>query len=227
MDQESEITEHIPNCLRWSREQRLRYFVMGVCLPMICVLGSAYPIFVFADVLFRSVYVVLAILCTVSSTGLAACCISPLMGNRNWVQTTLTFGAVVWLPIAFCVVFGSGLIALIPSVIIAGFIALCTRAILPLWPSNSRFTIRQIFWLTTLAALVCAAAAAVLQSFENAWFVLYAVGWFGVFSVPVIAFVTFAIASAEISEAKKIIPGRLVTRLDESSLGPFNRSSVQ
>jgi hypothetical protein len=202
MHQAPEITENLPIRLNWTKEQRMRYFAMGVCLPIVSFLSASYFAFTSTGVLFRSVITVLGLLCLVSSLGMAACCISPNLGNRRWVQATLKFGVVIWLPLAFCVAFGSGMTALIPSVIIAGLIALVARAIVPLWPSNARFSIRQIFWLTTLAAVLCAGTAAILQAFENAWIIPYTCFWLAFVSTPVMAFVTFAIASAEISAAE-------------------------
>ena len=210
MTQPTPNAEIAASILTWTVEQRFRYFVMGVCLPMLLVVGPSYFMFVSGYKFIAIAFGAFLVICTVSSTGMAACCVAPRMGNQMWVQTTITLGLVLWLPLAFITSIATGLIALVAAAILAMAIAAVAKVVSPLYPSGSRFSIKQIFWLTTLFALFSGAVSAIVQSvqywhitsFDFLDSILSALVW-SVTSIPIMAFATFAIVSAEIKEAKR------------------------
>lgn len=197
MEQPTEIAEHAPSLPNWTVEQRLRYFTLGVALPMLCVIAPSYPALTSPNLRVRATFVLLAALYSASCLGMAVCCISPHLGKRNWIQACLLSGVILWFLPAGMIVFGTGTLALLPAGIIAGAIVLGIKAILRFSGGRLRFSIKEVLLLTTLIAVLCAAVIGLVRSVEYSNIVLIAtVAALG--SIPIMVFGTYIVVAAEI-----------------------------
>lgn len=175
----NELTEEA-----WAGQQRFRYFVSAVLLPLVAVL-SAYLVFKTAIQLgaVTDVGVAVAILtgwneteywiaflvhlCT--SAAMIKCCLSRQMVVAWYVRVTLWFAVVLWLVIVGIAIMKIGLStiagAIIGSTLLAAFALICAVLI----PTKvrladqakgnttvGRFTILQLMSLTAVVAVVAA-----------------------------------------------------------------------
>jgi hypothetical protein len=183
-----------------SKQERSYNFVMGVLLPASSFLSIGRFVLTEADAIFRLMFLACLVVCTAVSTGLAGQCLYPGIGNRNWVRFLVRAGVFIWATVAvFSSVLTVGL-APVASILLSGLIKLGAKAIEPLYAESSRFTLSQLFWLTTLAALLFAAVAPLIRSIDDPSTIPIFVEFFIVLATPMLAAVAFTSVSHELRD---------------------------
>ena len=184
----------------WELSQRCYNFLLGVLLPIPLLFSLSWIAFLLPFSIVQLVMLVFAFTIFISSAALAAHCIYPEMGKQTWVRYSVAAGIYFWTPVAFFWATITFLFALIASLLVVVVIKVGAKAVAPLYVKDSRFSLKQVFWLITLCALIVAALSPWLRSVENVTWLLYAAHGFIVLATPVLAAVAFSAVNLEMQD---------------------------
>lgn len=184
----------------WGFQPRAYNFILGVLLPIyllvsLCWLAFRLPISIAHLVVLACSFTII-----ISSAALAAYCVYPKIGKQTWVRYSVGAGIFFWTPVAFFWCTVTFLFALLASLLMTVILKLGEKAITPLYAKNSRFSLKQVFWLITLCALILAGLSPWLRSIENVVWLLYAIHVFILFATPVLAAVAFSAVNLDIKD---------------------------
>lgn len=184
----------------WGFQPRAYNFILGVLLPInllisLCWLAIRQPLCLAHLVVLACSFAII-----ISSAALAAYCVYPKTGKQSWVRYSVGAGIFFWTPVAFLWCTVTFLLALLASLLMTVTLKLGARAILPLYAKDSRFSLKQVFWLITLCALLLAALSPWLRSIENVVGLLYGIHAFILFATPVLAAIAFSAVNLDIKD---------------------------
>lgn len=169
--------------LRWSNQQRFKYFVTGVVGPAACFIATICGLNVRITSLWQSgeleVYLWLLLepkallpfipILIYSMIGLGACCVKVEWAKQPWVRTGVYCGSFLSSQYLFFVVFTSSIFPLICAAVVGVSLALLTYFAALMAPRAMRITIFQIMLLTTAVAVCASAGIGMGISMFNGW----------------------------------------------------------